>query len=206
MDRPPRPFWHPLTAGVLLGLVLLATFLITGHGLGASGFFTRVTTALSDWLAPGWTAANAYLGPSVQGGANPLSGWISWEVLGVAIGALAGALASGRFSAMIEGGLTTPAGTRLAWAFAGGILVGFGGRLARGCTSGLGLSGGAPGESLRGDQACRQSLCRGPARERRQPLRGRKGGKPLCGAAGNRRRGCQSLRCRGEIQAGALWR
>jgi uncharacterized protein len=143
MGRLPRPFWHPLTAGLLLGLALLATFLITGHGLGASGFFTRLTTAIANGLAPAWTAANAYLGPSVQGGANPLPAWITWEAVGVVIGALAGSMSSGRFRAMIEGGRTTPAGTRLAWAFAGGILVGFGGRLARGCTSGLGLSGGA---------------------------------------------------------------
>lgn len=143
MDRPPRPFWHPLTAGLLLGLALLATFLVTGHGLGASGFFTRLTTAVSDWLAPGWTAANVYLGPSVQGGANPLPSWITWEVVGAVIGALAGSLSSGRFKAMVEGGPGTPVGSRLLWAFAGGILVGFGARLARGCTSGLGLSGGA---------------------------------------------------------------
>jgi hypothetical protein len=143
MDRSPRPFWHPLTAGVLLGLTLLATFLITGHGLGASGFFSRATTAVSDWLAPAWTAANAYFGPSVQGGANPLPSWITWEAVGVLIGALAGSLSSGRFKAMVEGGMTTLPAERLAYAFAGGILVGFGARLARGCTSGLGLSGSA---------------------------------------------------------------
>lgn len=143
MDRAPRPFWHPLTAGILLGLTLLATFLITGHGLGASGFFSRLTTVVADWIAPVWTAANPYLGPSVQGGANPLPSWITWEVVGVLVGALAGSLASGRFRAMVEGGPTTLIGMRLAYAFGGGMLVGFGGRLARGCTSGLGLSGGA---------------------------------------------------------------
>lgn len=143
MNGPPRPFWHPLTAGILLGLVLLATFLITGHGLGASGFFSRLATAVGNWLAPAWTAANAYFGPSVQGGVNPLPSWITWEVVGVIIGALAGSLGSGRFKAMIEGGPSTAAGNRLAYAFAGGTLVGFGARLARGCTSGLGLSGSA---------------------------------------------------------------
>jgi uncharacterized membrane protein YedE/YeeE len=124
--------------------VLLASFLITGHGLGASGFFSRLTAAVGSWIAPTWTAANAYLGPSVQGGANPLPSWITWEVVGVVIGALAGSLASGRFKAMVEGGPSMAAGMRLAYAFGGGALVGFGGRLARGCTSGLGLSGGAP--------------------------------------------------------------
>lgn len=137
----PRPFWHPLIAGVALGLVLLATFLITGHGLGASGFFTRLTVAASDWLLPEWAANNAYFGRYLGGG-NPLFSWISWEIVGVVLGALAGSLASGRFRTMIERESGTAVMPRLGYAFLGGALVGFGARLARGCTSGLGLSGG----------------------------------------------------------------
>lgn len=143
MHGTPRPFWHPLVAGILLGITLLTTFLVTGHGLGASGFFTRLTAAFADWLAPGWAAANAYIGPMVQGGRSPLPSWITWEVVGVVVGALAGSLASGRFRAMVEGGPATAISMRFAYAFGGGMLVGFGGRLARGCTSGLGLSGSA---------------------------------------------------------------
>ncbi|MDX1710373.1 MAG: YeeE/YedE thiosulfate transporter family protein [Rhodovibrionaceae bacterium] len=141
MHGEPRPFWHPLAAGVLLGLVLLLTFLVTGHGLGASGFFTRLAAAVGGWLAPAASAANAYLGPYV-GGAS-LAGWITWEILGVFLGGLIGSLWSGRFRLGVEGGRSQPTGRRLAYAFLGGILVGFGSRLARGCTSGLGLSGGA---------------------------------------------------------------
>ncbi|MGI9449902.1 MAG: YeeE/YedE thiosulfate transporter family protein [Geminicoccaceae bacterium] len=137
----PRPFWPPLVAGILLGLVLLLTFLITGHGLGASGFFTRLTAALGGWLMPVATAANSYLGPFLQG--NPLSSWICWEIVGVAIGALAGSITSGRFHLALERGPSTGSNARLAYALLGGVLVGFGARLARGCTSGLGLSGGA---------------------------------------------------------------
>lgn len=141
MHDEPRPFWHPLAAGVLLGLVLLATYLVTGHGLGASGFFTRFTAAIGEWTAPAATAANAYLGPYLQ--AEPLVGWITWEVLGVVLGGLIGALWSGRFRPGVERGPQQGRGRRLALAFLGGVLVGFGARLARGCTSGLGLSGGA---------------------------------------------------------------
>ncbi len=137
----PRPFWPPLLAGVLLGLVLLLTFLISGHGLGASGFFTRLAAALSGWLAPAAAGASSYLGPYLQG--NPLSAWISWEIVGVAIGALAGSVASGRFRLGVERGPATGTHARFAYALLGGVLVGFGARLARGCTSGLGLSGGA---------------------------------------------------------------
>lgn len=143
MTYPPRPYWHPLPAGILLGLTLLLTFLLTGHGLGASGFFTRLSVAVSDWLAPAWTAANGYFGLFVGGEESPLLAWISWEAVGLLLGALGGSLTGGRFRGMVERGPRTGAGRRLVHAFAGGILVGFGARLARGCTSGLGLSGSA---------------------------------------------------------------
>jgi uncharacterized membrane protein YedE/YeeE len=141
MTGTPRPFWPPLAAGIVLGLVLLASFLITGHGLGASGFFTRLAAALGQWAAPAASEANAYLGPYLNG--SPLSGWITWEVIGVVLGGLIGSLSSGRFRPMVERGSRAGAGRRLLFAFAGGVLVGFGARLARGCTSGIGLSGGA---------------------------------------------------------------
>lgn len=136
-----RPFWHPVIAGVALGAVLLLTFLITGHGLGASGFFTRLSVWVSNLVNPAWTEANAYFGPFLAG--NPLASWITWEIVGVLIGAFAGAVTSGRFRLMAERGPRAGINSRLLYALAGGILTGFGARLARGCTSGLGLSGGA---------------------------------------------------------------
>ena len=137
----PRPFWPPLLAGIMLGLVLLLTFLLTGHGLGASGFFTRATAAVGGWLAPSAVEASAYLNPYLRG--NPLDSWISWEIVGVAIGALAGSMVSGRFRLALERGAAIRANERLVYALIGGVLVGFGARLVRGCTSGIGLSGGA---------------------------------------------------------------
>ena len=35
--RAPQPYWNPYLAGFGLGLVLLASFVIMGRGLGASG-------------------------------------------------------------------------------------------------------------------------------------------------------------------------
>ena len=40
------PYWAPFVAGVALGLTLLLTFYLTGHGLGASGAYTAATAAL----------------------------------------------------------------------------------------------------------------------------------------------------------------
>jgi len=141
MTSPTRPYWPPLAAGVVLGLALFLAFVATGHGLGASGFFTRLAAGLAGLVAPIAAEANAYLGPYLRG--NPFDGWISWEVVGVMVGALAGSLASGRFRLGVERGAGLRAPARLGLAFLGGILTGFGSRLARGCTSGLGLSGGA---------------------------------------------------------------
>lgn len=144
MNSSIRPFWPPLTAGIALGLVLFVTFLISGHGLGASGFFTRFTGWVGNEVAGPATQANSYLGAFLKGGANPLASWITWEIVGVALGGLLAALAGGRFRIRLDGAPKLGGSGRLAFALGGGILTGFGARLARGCTSGIGLSGGAP--------------------------------------------------------------
>jgi uncharacterized membrane protein YedE/YeeE len=143
MECKARPFWPPLISGIALGLALFITFMITGHGMGASGFFTRLTAGIAGALVPDWAMSNAYFAPFLRNGANPLSSWISWEIIGIMLGALAGSLTSGRFRLMIEKGKNASTLTRLSMAFSGGILVGIGARFARGCTSGVGLSGGA---------------------------------------------------------------
>lgn len=137
-----KPFWPPLAAGVALGLVLLLTFVLTGHGLGATGASTRGAAWLGLTVAPVATHANAYLGPMVEGG-NPLPSWISWQVVGVALGALVAAFMAGRFRVQFDGARSIGTPRRLFSTLLGGLLAGFGARVAAGCTSGLGLSGGA---------------------------------------------------------------
>lgn len=136
--RPVQPFWSPWIAGIALGLVLLLTFVLTGHGLGATGFTTRLTAVLGGPAA----RANAYLGPLFDDG-QPLASWITWQVIGVALGGLFAAWRAGRFRVQLDGVRSIGAPRRLAWALAGGIAAGFGARVSAGCTSGLGLSGAA---------------------------------------------------------------
>lgn len=141
-NKTPKEFLSPLTAGIGLGLALMFMFLITGHGLGANGFFIRLSVWLSDTVIPVWTENNNFL-YTMTGDGNPLNEWISWEIAGVALGALAGSLMSRRFRFKIERGQSIGKPARILLALIGGILTGFGAQLSRGCTSGLGLSGGA---------------------------------------------------------------
>lgn len=137
-----QPFWPAWLAGLALGVVLLLTFVVTGHGLGATGFTTRLSAWLGDLLAPQWTLTNDYLGPMIEGG-QVLSSWISWQVVGVLLGALLSAWGAGRLRWQIEGAASSGTWPRLLKALAGGVLAGFGARIAAGCTSGVGLSGSA---------------------------------------------------------------
>lgn len=74
---------------------------------------------------------------------HPLDVWVSWEVLGIAFGALVGSLIAKRFKFKIERGSGINISSRLELAIFGGVLSGFGAALAGRCTSGLGLSGAA---------------------------------------------------------------
>lgn len=140
--RAVKSFWSPLAAGLALGLVLLLTFMLSGHGLGASGAATHLVAGAGLALAPAVTQANGYLGPMVADG-SPLGSWITWQVLGVAIGALAAAFMAGRLRVQLDGARSVGARPRVLRALVGGMLAGFGARVSAGCTSGLGLSGAA---------------------------------------------------------------
>ena len=138
----PMPYMNPLLAGILLGMVLLATFVVTGHGLGATGFTTRLTAWVGMYVAPVATNANDYLGGMVEEG-KPLNAWITWQVIGVALGALLSAFLAKRIYIQLDGKKFLGGSKRPITALFGGILAGFGARVAAGCTSGLGLSGAA---------------------------------------------------------------
>lgn len=142
MARNPERFWNPYAGGVALGLVLLATFLAMGWGLGAASASFRAGVWAAQAVAPAHVASVPAMASLVQA-RHPLDDWIVFEVLGVVIGGVLGAVTSGRFGREVLRGPTFGAGGRLALAVAGGILMGFAARLARGCTSGQALSGGA---------------------------------------------------------------
>jgi uncharacterized membrane protein YedE/YeeE len=142
--RDAAPYASPYLAGVGVGLVLLLSFVAMGRGLGASGAFTSVVTAAVETAAPEHAAESGfyarYLG---DGTTSPLRDWLVFEIVGVIIGGLASAALAGRVRWTTERGPGISDRRRLVHAFVGGVAMGIGARLARGCTSGLGLTGGA---------------------------------------------------------------
>lgn len=139
-----KPFWNPYLAGVALGLVLLATYLVMGFGLGSSSAATRVAYGVAHLVAPIATEANGYTAAYVGGGENILMDWMVFEVLGVFLGGLVAAYSGGRMKRLnVDRGAGVTVAQRFALALLGGIVMGFAARLARGCTSGHALTGGA---------------------------------------------------------------
>ena len=140
----PQPYWNPYVAGLGLGLVLLAAFVIMGRGLGASGAFSSVVATVVNGVAPSHAKANEfyseYLG---DGTTSPLKDWLVFEVLGAIVGGFISGLLAGRVKKMVEKGPRVSIAKRFVFAFAGGSIMGFGAKLARGCTSGQALTGGA---------------------------------------------------------------
>jgi len=142
VDR--RAYMNPYLAGIGLGLVLLAAFVTMGRGLGASGAFSAAVAWALDAVAPDYVARNEYLSPYVgDGSTHPLKAWLVFELTGVFVGALLSGLLAGRMKLVIEKGPRVSSAARLLLAFAGGMLMAIGADLARGCTSGQALTGGA---------------------------------------------------------------
>ncbi|MCL5005619.1 MAG: YeeE/YedE family protein [Acidobacteria bacterium] len=136
-------YWPPYVAGAGLGLTLLATFVLMGQGLGASGAFTRYLVAILAWVAPNYAAHSSYWSNYVQPGQSPLIAFLVFEIFGAMIGGFVSGWLAGRVRIAVDKGPRISRRTRYALALGGGILTGYGARLARGCTSGLALSGGA---------------------------------------------------------------
>lgn len=136
----PRPYLNPYLAGFLLGLTLLCSFVILGAGLGASNALARAAAWCGLCINPESVLASKYFG---AWGKEPLNYYLVYMFVGVVLGGFVSALLSRRVQVQVERGASFSAGMRLILAMLGGVLAGFGSRLARGCTSGMALTGTA---------------------------------------------------------------
>jgi hypothetical protein len=141
--RPERPYAHPYLAGAILGVVLFLAFLLTGNGLGSSGATSRIDAALVDLVAPAHVDNTPYLLKMAGGDRNPLDDWIVPVFFGALLGGFSSGARNGRLKLTTTKGPNISNGTRWAMSFLGGVIFLYGARMARGCTSGQALSGGA---------------------------------------------------------------
>ena len=135
--------WPPVPAGILIGISMLMAFVVAGRGIGASGAMTRFVAWVQHGLFPEATEQSAYFGNYFAGGSHPLNDYVVVLVIGLLVGSFVAAWLSGELRVEVLRGPRSSIAYRLVLGLFGGALAGFAARLARGCTSGQALVGGA---------------------------------------------------------------
>jgi uncharacterized protein len=134
--------WSPYAVGAGIGALSWLSFATAKKPLGITAPFESTAARLGQ-LAPQVSGVNAYLAK------NEEVPRIDWE-WALAVGVLAGSALSARASNDVDVGVLSPTwtrrfgtghATRYTAAFVGGALMMFGARMAKGCTSGHGISG-----------------------------------------------------------------
>jgi uncharacterized membrane protein YedE/YeeE len=141
MPNEPKPHWNPYVAGIGLGLVLTATYLVVGRGLGASGPALRAAAVWVAALAPVHAATTPAF-TRIVAEPHPFENYYVFLAVGTLLGGFVSAYLAGRVQPGVTKGPTASLQWRLWAALFGGVLLGIGARLARGCASGQALTGG----------------------------------------------------------------
>ncbi|MFI4859841.1 MAG: YeeE/YedE thiosulfate transporter family protein [Phycisphaerales bacterium JB063] len=145
-----RPAWSPYVVGVGIGVLSWVTFGFMDKALGTSTTMVRAAGAAEGLVAREHVESNAYFAKYLVSTADKINPVFEWQF------ALVVMLIAGAFLARKLGGVSAPAAVPPTWeaafgpskarrylgAFVGGVLLLLGARLAGGCTSGHGISGG----------------------------------------------------------------
>lgn len=143
LNRPTKPYVHPYFGGMVLGIILFLAMFITGNGLGSSGATSRIDAAIVDAAAPSHVDRTPYLLKMAGGDMNPLDDWIVPVFFGALLGGFTSGAINGRLKFETTKGPNISNKKRWLFAFLGGMIFLYGARMARGCTSGQALTGGA---------------------------------------------------------------
>ena len=135
--------WHWAATGAVIASVTVLLQFVANRALG-------VSTGLEDLCAWAGSKAAYFARPELR------ERWRLPFLAGLVVGGGAAALATGGWAptwdaGMLDTRLHLSPGAKVAWFVAGGFLIGFGTRLAGGCTSGHGIYGMArlqPGSLL----------------------------------------------------------
>lgn len=133
--------WSPYLAGALIGVLSMFTLYFSGKPIGASSSYAKVGGLAGQKLFP-----RAFVKLPYYRDNPPKIDWEVMLVLGTIIGAFVAAWTGGELTGqwiqpLWEQRFGDTPWLRAGVAFAGGILMSYGARLAGGCTSGHGISG-----------------------------------------------------------------
>lgn len=131
----------PYLSGIGIGILAIISFLISDKAIGCSTAYAR-TSGMFERI---FTGKKVYKKEYYKK-FKPKIDWEWMLVLGIIIGAFISSIISGSFSIeIIPSFWNQTFGSsiflRISFSIIGGIFVGFGARLAGGCTSGHGISG-----------------------------------------------------------------
>ncbi|HMO54865.1 MAG TPA: YeeE/YedE thiosulfate transporter family protein, partial [Tepidiformaceae bacterium] len=126
--------WHWAVGGGAIGLITLTLLYIGNRRLGVSTGFENLCAIVVN--------APYFRRPSVKGS----NSWRLPLLGGMLIGGFISALSTGGWEpfwdlGMFDSEIGWGAPGKVVWMFVGGVLIGFGTRLAGGCTSGHGIFG-----------------------------------------------------------------
>lgn len=135
------PAWSPYLAGAGIGVLSWLTFYFSDKPIGASSFYAQLAGFLGKLVAPRHTSSLVYFKDN-----PPCVGWEAVFVISIIVGGALASVTGGEFtnewlSPMWTERFGDSMTLRAAVAFAGGLIMAFGARLAGGCTSGHGISG-----------------------------------------------------------------
>lgn len=140
-----RPRWSPYLVGAGIGVLSWVTFFFMGKELGVSTTMVRAAGVLESVVAGEHVRQNAYFAKVLVG--KPAFEWQAALVVMLLVGAFLAARLAGSTNRQsvpsIWAARYGPSrAKRYLGAFIGGAILLFGARLAGGCTSGHGISGG----------------------------------------------------------------
>ncbi|MCI4627000.1 MAG: YeeE/YedE family protein [Candidatus Magnetoovum sp. WYHC-5] len=136
-----RRSWWPILCGIGFAVVELLSFMISQRPLGAARGYTVIGSIVEYVLTPEHAKNVSYWDIY-----EPYIEWTIASVAGVIFGSFLSSISSGEFRIkMVPDMWRFSKGSswvkRWVWALIGGILVGFGARMALGCTLGMLISG-----------------------------------------------------------------
>jgi len=138
----PEPAWSPYLVGALIGGLVICTLVLASKKIGASSAYSDVAGMIGRLIAPHHIASLPYFRDH-----KPMIGWTFMIVIGATLGSFLSAWTGGELTGTYLQDLWIvrfgPDSYLLRGfvAIAGGALMGYGARMAGGCTSGHGISG-----------------------------------------------------------------